>query len=132
MPVFSKISQERLSTCDPRLQEICNEAIKDFDFMVVCGHRGESDQNKAFSEGKSRLKYPDSKHNTTPSLAVDLAPLEHKDGKAVIPWDDIEAFRKLAMHIMNIANNKGIPLEWGGNWIKFKDYPHFQISTKEA
>lgn len=127
MAVFSKASEDKLSTCHPDLQKVCYEAIKDFDFMVVCGHRSESDQNKAFSEGKSKLKWPNSRHNSDPSEAVDLAPVEYHNGKATIPWNDIEAFRKLAMHILNVANNLGISLEWGGNWPSFKDMVHFQL-----
>lgn len=127
MPVFSKKSLERLATCHDDLQVVCHAAIKEMDFMVVCGHRGEADQNKAFAEGKSKLKYPDSKHNKTPSLAVDLAPVKLVDGKTIIDWNDIEAFRKLAVILLHIAGGRGIPLIWGGHWVKFKDYPHFEL-----
>ena len=131
MPHFSKASIDRLETCHPLLQEVCNEAIKDYDFMVVYGHREEADQNEAYATGRSKLKWPNSKHNSTPSIAVDLAPVKYVDGKATIPWNDIPEFRRMAMHIMNVANNKGISLEWGGSWVSFKDYPHFQL-TKEV
>ena len=42
--------------------------------MIVCGHRNKEDQNKAFAEGKSKLKWPKGKHNKLPSQAVDAAP----------------------------------------------------------
>lgn len=128
MPKFSQKSLERLATCHPDLQDLCDEAIKTVDFMVICGHRGEAEQNKAFAEKKSKLKFPHSKHNKLPSHAVDLAPVKYMNGKVTIDWNDIKAFKTLAMHVINIANEKGLPLEWGGNWTKFKDYPHFQLN----
>lgn len=38
------------------------------------GHRDEDRQNKLFEEGKTKVKWPDSKHNTSPSKASDSAP----------------------------------------------------------
>jgi len=131
MPRFSKTSLSRLETCHEMLQELCHEAIKDIDFVVVCGHRGEADQNRAWAEGKSKLKYPHSKHNKTPSHAVDLAPCNIVDSKTIIDWNDAKAFKVLAMYLINQANTKGYPLEWGGLWSKFKDLPHYQINLKE-
>lgn len=132
MPQFSKKSQERLATCHPDLQAVCNAAIKEIDFAVICGHRGEADQNKAFAEGNSKVKYPNSRHNSMPSEAVDLAPVTYVNGKAIIDWNDIEAFRRLAMAMLHKAGDLGIPLEWGGGWTTFKDYPHFQLKNKGA
>lgn len=131
MPKFSKLSLSRLETCHPILQELCHEAIKEIDFMVICGHRGEAEQNKAYAEGKSKLKYPRSKHNKSPSLAVDLCPVKFKGGKISLDWNNDRAFKVMAMQMLMLANRKSYPLEWGGNWIWFKDKPHFQINLKE-
>jgi len=97
--------------------------IQDYDFVVVCGYRDEAEQLKAYDAGNSRLLYPKSKHNTKPSLAVDIAP--YKNGK--IPWDDIHAFHELAGRVLETASLLGYPLVWGGHWTSFKDYPHFEI-----
>lgn len=128
MPQFGKKSKERLATCDPCLQEICNEAIKVFDFTVLEGHRDEEMQNKLYSEGKSKLRYPDSKHNTSPSKAIDIIPYP-------IDWQDTERFARLAGLIFGIAHSKGINLRWGGTWkgldgglADFADMPHFEIA----
>ncbi len=127
MPKFSSKSLERLQTCDSRLQEICHEAVKQMDFVVICGHRGEAEQNKAFQGGFSKLKFPDSKHNKLPSLAVDIAPCVVIAGKTVIDWDNISAFKKLGGIVKQIAKEKGYQISWGGDWKSFKDYPHFEI-----
>lgn len=114
----------KLSTCAPKLVKLIMEAIKTspFDFAVICGHRGEEQQTKAFDEGRSKVLYPMSEHNSVPSTAVDLAPYP-------IDWDDIEKFKILACHIKITAYLLDIPIEWGGDWKSFKDYPHYQLKT---
>ena len=74
MPSFGKSSQEKLNTCDPRLIELFERVVEDFDCTVLQGYRDEVDQNRLFEEGFSKLKYPKGKHNQYPSLAVDVAP----------------------------------------------------------
>ena len=71
---FGSASQARLETCHPDIQEILNEAIKIVDFSVLEGTRSEEKQNDLFHKGMSKVKYPNSKHNHRPSLAVDVAP----------------------------------------------------------
>ena len=61
---FGKKSLERLSTCNGLLQEILNEAINIMDFTVLWGHRDKEEQNKAFRDGNSKVKFPNSKHNS--------------------------------------------------------------------
>ena len=117
MPKFSKISKERLSTCDSRLQEIMNELIELYDFSVLCGHRGKEAQEEAVAKGTSSLHWPNSKHNTVPSLAIDIAPYP-------IDWENIERFKYLGSLVFKIAVRKGITLRWGASW---GDYPHFEI-----
>ena len=74
MPSFSKTSLKRLETCHTHLQLIANEAIKYTDFSIVTGERTKEEQDDLFYRGFSKVKYPNSKHNTSPSLAVDIAP----------------------------------------------------------
>lgn len=125
---FGRKSYERSLTCDPRLQDILNEAIKIIDFSVLCGHRGETEQNKAFNEGRSKLKWPQSKHNSLPSMAVDIAPYP-------INWDDTERFAHLIGIVRGIAAMKGYKLRVGIDWDNdgdirdhsFMDYPHIEL-----
>ena len=74
MPKFGRSSRERLATCDDRLQKVFNEVIKYIDCSVLEGHRGEERQNKLCDEGKSKVRYPDGRHNANPSNAVDVTP----------------------------------------------------------
>lgn len=128
MAHFNESSLQKLNSCDIRLQEICKEVIKLFNFTVIEGHRGEEKQKQYFSEGKSKLKYPASKHNKHPALAVDIAPYP-------IDWKDTKSFYYLAGLMIATSNAKNIKLRWGGNWRgsdnlkdnKFLDLVHFEI-----
>ena len=118
MPKFSRRSLDRLATCDQRLQDVMNEAIKDYDFMVLEGHRSPERQKELFEAGFSKtLK---SKHVAVPSLAVDIAPYP-------LDWKDIERFKVMAQVVKNAAKRLYIKIEWGGDWKSFKDCPHFQL-----
>jgi peptidoglycan L-alanyl-D-glutamate endopeptidase CwlK len=117
---FGKKSIDRIHTLHPNLQSILDDAIVLMDISVLCGHRGESEQNTAYNEGRSKLRFPKSKHNRLPSRAVDIAP--HP-----IDWNDIEGFKQMGWMIKGVAQAKGIKIKWGGDWHNFKDYPHFEL-----
>ena len=118
----------KLSTCDERLQDIFNEVVKTWDCTIVCGHRNQIDQDKAYKEKKSTLKFPMSKHNQYPSKAVDVAPYP-------INWNDVIAFAYFAGYVKRVAHERGVTIRWGGDWDRdgfnkdqsFNDLPHFEI-----
>ena len=135
MPTFSKTSLDRLSTCHEDLIIFCTELIKHYDFVVVCGHRGEEEQNEAYAKGNSKLKFPNSKHNTYPSKAVDLAPWEGK-----IDWGKSQMyfFAGFALGVAEILYKNGVikhKIKSGADWdydqdiddTSFVDLPHFEI-----
>jgi peptidoglycan L-alanyl-D-glutamate endopeptidase CwlK len=99
---------------------VLEEAIKHTDFTVLCGHRGREEQDRAFAEGRSKLRYPSSRHNKMPSRAVDVAPWP-------IDWQDERAFEQLAIHILAAASALGIKIRWGGLWRNFSDKPHYEL-----
>lgn len=130
---FGKVSKERLATCDPRLQEIMNEVIKYIDISIICGHRGREEQDEVYRTGKSKVKWPNGKHNTLPSKAVDVA-LYHKS-KPNIRWDKKEEFIFLYGIVYAIAAQKGIKIRAGVDFNgdldftndSFFDGPHFEL-----
>jgi len=129
MPRLSMTSKQRLDTCHPLIQKVIYEAIKEspVDFLVVCGYRNQEDQDKAFAQGYSKVKFPNGKHNHNPSLAVDLAPVV--DGKVL--WDDSKLFERIADHVLAKAVDLDVNLTWGGNWTGgFVDQPHFQLELE--
>ena len=125
---FSKTSLERLNTCCPQLQETMKGVIRIFDCTVLEGYRDEETQNRYFKAGKSKLKYPKSKHNGKPSLAVDAAPWP-------IAWDDIETFCYFGGLVVATGACLGHKIRFGGNWDmdniimhdqSFQDLVHFE------
>ena len=109
MARFGSRSESRLATIDPDLVEVLRDAIKVYDFTIICGHRTEEAQNEAFATGASKTRYPDSKHNSFPSDAVDVAPWP-------INWHDSLAFARLAGIIEACAHKRGVPIRLGMDW----------------
>lgn len=130
MPSFSSRSRERLDSCHADLIAVCEKVIKTYDFTVLEGHRSNERQDELFHQGKSTLRAGQSKHNASPSMAVDIAPYP-------IDWNDSKRFFLLAGMMFQAANELGIDLRWGGDWDgdwqhndqSFNDYPHFEIKT---
>lgn len=128
MPKFSQRSIDRLETCRPGLVRLFMKVIESFDCTILEGHRGEAAQNKAYDEGKSKLRWPNGKHNKLPSLAVDVAPYP-------VDWNDLHRFYYFAGYVMGIAQEMGIKIRWGGDWDgdkelkdnSFNDLVHFEI-----
>jgi len=128
MPTFGKVSQKQLATCHPDLQRLMNEVIKYVDSSITCGHRGKEAQDKAVAEGNSKIAWPNGKHNSLPSLAIDVAPYP-------LNWNDSEAFTLLSGVIFGVACMLGIKIRLGADWDgdfnilehSFKDRPHLEL-----
>ena len=133
---FSGTSQAKLATCHRDLQTLFNHIILERDCTVICGQRSEADQDKAFAEGKSQKRFPNSKHNTSPSLAVDVAPYE----KTGVDWGKLQSaefagyVRGVADQLFRIGTIKH-RIRCGADWdsdfdvddTKFWDANHFEI-----
>ena len=128
MPKFGKKSKERLNTCNERLQKVFNEVIKHVDCSVLEGHREKDRQNKLYEEGKTKVKYPNGRHNRQPSSAVDVTPYP-------IDWEDRARQTLFAGFVIGVASQMNINLRWGGDWDqdfqvvdnRFDDFPHFEL-----
>lgn len=128
MPSFSETSLQELHGCCFDLQSVLREAIKYQDFTVLCGYRGKEAQDEAFRTGNSNVQWPNGRHNSLPSNAVDIAPYP-------VDWKDVPRFALLAGRIMQIADQMGITLRWGGDWDRdtstvdqnLKDWGHFEV-----
>lgn len=132
MAQLSGNSLQKLKSCDERLQRVARAVIVYYDFTVLCGFRGEVEQNEAFDKGMSKVKWPLSPHNVSPSRAMDLAPYP-------IDWTDRDRFVLFAGFVLGIARSLGVTLRWGGDWsgnwvLKdegFLDLPHFELAETE-
>jgi hypothetical protein len=149
MPYFSKLSKDRLDTCECDLKNIFNQLIETYDFSVLCGFRDQDEQETAFKNGTTKAHFPNSKHNSYPSRAIDIAP--YWQGAPHIRWGSLDeytkytelkkqyqtyseynnacmiAFSLLAGQAKAIAKEMNIPLIWGGDFKSLVDMPHFEI-----
>ena len=135
MFTYGKRSQRVLTTLHPDLQEIYLKAIMFYDISLLEGHRDKETQNSYFDRGLSKIKWPDGKHNTMPSLACDSCIYSKKHRGP--DWNDMESFKALAFFLQGIAAGNGIKLrvgvDWNGNMKSdqsFVDGPHVELVSK--
>lgn len=76
-------------------------------------------QKELMKEGKSKTL--NSRHLT--GHAVDIVPLVN----GVIPWKDWSAFGSVAKAMKKAAEQLGISINWGGDWVSFRDGPHYEL-----
>lgn len=101
-----------------------------FGFVVTEGVRSRTRQAELVARGASKTM--NSRHIT--GHAVDLAVWLDLDGDDVpdggeIRWD-WPLYEKLAGIVKEAAQIEGVAIAWGGDWLKFKDGPHFELSHK--
>ena len=124
---LSKRSLSRLENVNPILIAIVVDSIREspYDFGIPQhgGKRTADEQNLLFKDGKSQLDGFKKKLYHQSGNAFDI--FGYRDGHAT--WD-ATVLERLARHIQKIALEQyDVKLTWGGDWISFKDMPHFQI-----
>lgn len=130
---FSEKSLERLSTCDEKLQKVALLAImlSEVDFGISEGYRSPARQKMLYAKGRTAegdiVTYIDGvkkkgKHNYKPSKAFDV--YAYVNGR--VSWEK-KYYDQINEAIQEAADTFGIIVYWGGEWITFKDYPHFEI-----
>lgn len=94
-------------------------------FQVVYGIRTAAAEAAAVASGHSTTMH--SRHLPQPgqhnlSCAVDVAALTNGH----INWNS-SVYPAIAIEVKAAASKLGIPVEWGGNWVSFKDWGHYQL-----
>ena len=91
--------------------------------LITSTYRDNESQNALFAQGRTgpgkrvtNAKGGQSMHNHR--VAFDFVPMVH--GKPM--WDDLSAFKRCGAIAVSLG------LEWGGNWLSFKDMPHCQYT----
>lgn len=113
-------SESKLKGVHPDLVRVVRRAatLTPIDFIVTEGLRTPERQKQLVASGASKTLR--SRHLT--GHAVDLAA---KIGDE-IRWD-WPLYFKLAAAMKEAAKTEGVQIEWGGDWVSFKDGPHFQL-----
>lgn len=148
MARYSRVSDGRLDTADPKLQHVFREVIVYFDHSIIYGYRAPELQFDLFKRGRrlesgvwvieNRLEvvtFKDgyeklSNHNYQPSRAIDAIPYPQD-------WEDTERMCYFAGVVMEKARQLGYAdvFRWGGDWDRdtqisderFVDRPHFEV-----
>ena len=135
MPSYSNTSRNNLDMAHKDLRLIFECVIKGWDNSIIDSHRDYDRQMEYYNAGKSKLKYPESKHNKFPSMAVDSVPYP-------IDWNDRERFIGYGCYVLGVADallkagKITHKLRWGGDWKhgdreltpqSFDDFPHFEL-----
>lgn len=133
MNKFSDRSNKNLSTSHPKLVALFRKVLKVHDCAITCGHRGKDDQDEAYFKGRSKLRFPHSKHNSLPSMAIDAVPYDNVNKKAM--WDSLKNLYLFAGIVKGVASEMGLVIKWGGDWDSdndfgdqtFDDLVHFEL-----
>ena len=125
-------SEDRLiNGLEPELQPIARQFLANaraagHRIILTQGRRTIAEQNALFAKGRTvdgpkvtNAKGGDSPHNY--GLAIDFCFLDAK-GKA--SWADSQPWAAVG------AIGKALGLTWGGDWKKFVDRPHLELSEK--
>jgi peptidoglycan L-alanyl-D-glutamate endopeptidase CwlK len=125
-----------IKDCVPQLQEAWTKASAAFIAkhptlpkpFLTCTHRTEEEQAALYAQGRTtkgkvvtQLK-SGSKHNFFPAHAFDIA-FVRKD--RALDWSP-QYFKMFADILKEVAPE----VKWGGDWKKFKDFPHFEIKIE--
>ncbi|MBP3140837.1 M15 family peptidase [Aliivibrio fischeri] len=130
MNKFSPISATRLASCHPQLQAVFTKVLEVCDCSILCGHRTEQEQN-ALPNSNTQVRFPNSKHNSVPSKAVDATPYPYDE-------DDRERFSYFAGIVIGVGASMGVVIRWGGDWDRdnelkdngFDDLMHFELADE--
>jgi len=134
---FGDRSKKNLQGIHPDLVKVMETAIinSPCDFTITDGVRTVEQQQALYAKGRTAagkiVTNADGvkvKSNHQPKAdgfgyAVDLYP--YYNGS--VQLNDVKKLKEIAQHIKKTAEKLGISIEWGGDWTKLKDMPHFEL-----
>ena len=131
MHFYSLRSLDMLTSCCADLIHLFTEVIKYRDCTVLCGRRGKEEQDEAYKNKKSKVKYPESAHNRFPSRAIDVAPYPIPKNWGKISWKlipkkhreqigkeikELCRFYNFNGFVKGVADCNDIPIQQGHDW----------------
>jgi peptidoglycan L-alanyl-D-glutamate endopeptidase CwlK len=121
---FGERSIKNLTGVNADLVRVAHKALalSQIDFAVIEGLRTKARQAELMAAGASKTM--NSRHIT--GHAIDVAPII--GGK--IRWD-WPLFDELAKAFKLAAKDENVPIVWGGDWVSFKDGPHFELDRRK-
>ena len=126
---LSERSEKNLKECRGDLQRVFRRVHEIIPCEIIEGKRGQDEQDLLFAQGKTKVRYPNSKHNKEPlSWAVDAIPLP-------IDWKNTAKIYLFAGIVLGVAAEMKVKIRWGGDWNmnmnpsdeSFLDLVHFEL-----
>ena len=116
-------SKANLQGVHPDLVKVVQRAVQitSQDFTVIEGLRDIKRQEELLRRGATQTM--NSRHLT--GHAVDVTPWVNGE----ISWD-WKYYPEVAKAMKQAAQELKVDLEWGGNWKRFKDGPHYQLTWR--
>ena len=146
MYILGEVSKEKLKGVHPQLVKLMTEAVKEspYDFRIVQGVRTAEYQRSLYQQGRTKpgkvVTNCDGHKNKSNHQAkadgyghaIDIficGVVENGQYRKFTTQEgyDNKKMTLVATHVKNVAQKLGIAIKWGGDWSKFKDYPHFEI-----
>lgn len=137
MPSFSSKSLRRLETCHKDLQTLFEEVVRRYDCTILEGHRSPERQRELVEQGLSKTQ--NSRHLTSPSMAVDVIPYPFKSSD----WRNMKRFYHFQGYVkatfqqlqeageIDPTHELVCGLDWDGDNDlddqSFMDGPHFEL-----
>ena len=121
---FGERSKKNLTGVHPDLVKVATKALElsQIDFTVTEGLRTKERQAQLMAAGASKTM--NSRHIT--GHAIDIAPIIAGE----VRWD-WPPFQELSKAFKLAAKELGVPIVWGGDWVSFKDGPHFELDRRK-
>lgn len=118
-------SLSNLKGVHPDLVKVVKRAIEltECDFTITEGLRTKERQAQLLKEKKTTTS--NSRHLT--GHAVDLAAWVIVDDKGTVSWE-WKYYYQIADAMKKAALELNVSIEWGGDWKKFPDGPHFELT----
>lgn len=128
--------ERSIDALDPRVASMCRNHIENcrangIEIIVTSTYRDPAEQDRLYARGRTikvengkpvkivtNAKGGQSFHNYR--LAYDVVPLRY--GKPV--WGTVGADLDLWEKVGELGKVAG--LDWAGDWVRFKEFPHFQ------
>lgn len=129
---FDSASESNIITLIPRAQIEARKFMKivkenNVDIRILSGTRTYEEQDNLYHHGRNGDKQPvitnarggQSNHNF--GIAWDIGVFDN-NGNYI---ENDKPYKSFAAVVLPLLSS----LEWGGNWISFKDYPHYQLKS---
>lgn len=117
----------------PELVRVAHKAASlmphDLRFVVTEGLRTQQRQAQLLKAGASRTS--NSRHLTGDAFDVAALIDLDGDGKWEVRWD-WPLYQQIATVVKLAAKAEGVDITWGGDWARFRDGPHFELTRPKV